>query len=217
RGRCNDRAVRRFCHRLHHAGVVVRSVGARASGCCAGSGARARSVLDRSRPGWFRILGPLWSSDRRHHDSSSIPEAAPEVAGHLRDRARRHRRIELVELDRPESAVPCSLDTISGFRVVDRRRLRAPDDYRTCRARNNGPDRPRQGRMSLPATMNVLAWITAANAALFMFGAMQHAGVAVGPFREPRIVPAAVVEAICGAALAYAAATLFRRTPAARR
>ena len=71
--------------------------------------------------------------------------------------------------------------------------------------------------MSLPATMNMLAWITAANVALFMFGAMQHAGVAVGPFREPRIVPAAVVEAICGAALAYAAATLFRRTPAARR
>ena len=65
--------------------------------------------------------------------------------------------------------------------------------------------------------MKVLAWITAANAALFVFGAVQHAGVAVSPFREPRIVPAAIVEAICGGALAYAAAALFRRTPAARR
>jgi hypothetical protein len=65
--------------------------------------------------------------------------------------------------------------------------------------------------------MNVLAWVTAANAALFVFGAVQHAGFAVGAFREPRIVPAAIVEGICGAALAYAAATLFRRTPAARR
>jgi len=64
---------------------------------------------------------------------------------------------------------------------------------------------------------NVLAWVTISNAALFMFGAVQHAGVAIGPFREPRIVPAAVVEAICGAALAYAATALFRRTPAARR
>jgi len=65
--------------------------------------------------------------------------------------------------------------------------------------------------------MTVLAWITGANAALFVFGAVQHAGVAVGSFREPRIVPAAIVEAACGAALAYAAAALFRRTPAARR
>ena len=71
--------------------------------------------------------------------------------------------------------------------------------------------------MSVSAIMNVLVWITAANAALFVFGAVQHAGIAVGPFREPRIVPAAVVEAICGAALAYAATTLFRRTTAARR
>ena len=62
-----------------------------------------------------------------------------------------------------------------------------------------------------------LAWITAVNAALFWFGAVQHAGIAVGPFHEPRIVPAAIVEAICGAALAYAAAALVRRTATARR
>lgn len=64
--------------------------------------------------------------------------------------------------------------------------------------------------------MNVLAWITTANAALFVLGAVQHAGIPVGPFNEPRIVPAAIVEVICGAALAYAATALFRRTPAAR-
>jgi hypothetical protein len=63
----------------------------------------------------------------------------------------------------------------------------------------------------------MLAWITATNAALFVFGAVQHAGIAVGQFREPRILPAAIVEAICGAALATAAAALFRRAPAARR
>ena len=62
-----------------------------------------------------------------------------------------------------------------------------------------------------------LAWITAANAALFWFGAAQHAGVAVGPFHEPRIMPAAIVEAISGAALAYAATALVRRTATARR
>ena len=62
-----------------------------------------------------------------------------------------------------------------------------------------------------------LAWITAANAALFWFGAVQHAGVAIGPFHEPRIVPAAIVEAICGGALAYAATALVRRTATARR
>ena len=65
--------------------------------------------------------------------------------------------------------------------------------------------------------MTLLAWITASNAALFLFGALQHAGVGVGPFREPRIVPAAIVETVCGVALAYAAVALFRRMPAAHR
>jgi hypothetical protein len=65
--------------------------------------------------------------------------------------------------------------------------------------------------------MTLLAWITASNAALFLFGAVQHAGVALGPFHEPRIVPAAVVETVCGLALAYAAVALFRGTEAARR
>ncbi len=35
-----------------------------------------------------------------------------------------------------------------------------------------------------------------ANAALFLFDAVQHAGVAIGALHEPRIVPAAIVEAV---------------------
>jgi hypothetical protein len=40
-----------------------------------------------------------------------------------------------------------------------------------------------------------------ANAALFFFGAIQHAGVALGPFHEPHIIPATIVETLCGLAL----------------
>ena len=47
----------------------------------------------------------------------------------------------------------------------------------------------------------VLGLIMVANAALFLFGAVQHAGVAIGPFHEPRIIPAAIVETICAIAL----------------
>ena len=65
--------------------------------------------------------------------------------------------------------------------------------------------------------VNVLTWITEANAALFVLGAVLHAGVAIGPLHEPRIELAAIVEATCGAALVYAARALFQRTTAARR
>ena len=46
-----------------------------------------------------------------------------------------------------------------------------------------------------------LVVIMACNAALFFFGALQHAGVAFGPFHEPPITPAAIVETICGLSL----------------
>ncbi|MGD1080702.1 MAG: hypothetical protein ABR881_20465 [Candidatus Sulfotelmatobacter sp.] len=49
-----------------------------------------------------------------------------------------------------------------------------------------------------------------ANASVFLFGAVQHAGVALGPFHEPRILPAAIVETICGLLLAGGAAALLR-------
>jgi hypothetical protein len=49
-----------------------------------------------------------------------------------------------------------------------------------------------------------------ANAALFFFGAVQHAGIALGPFHEPLIIPAAIVETLCGLGLLWGAITLFR-------
>jgi hypothetical protein len=48
-----------------------------------------------------------------------------------------------------------------------------------------------------------------ANAALFFFGSVQHAGVAIGRFHEPLIVPAAIVEAVCGLSLLWGAIALF--------
>jgi 4-amino-4-deoxy-L-arabinose transferase-like glycosyltransferase len=54
------------------------------------------------------------------------------------------------------------------------------------------------------------AWVMLANAALFFFGALQHAGIAVGPFHEPYIIHATIVEAICGLALLFGAVALFR-------
>jgi hypothetical protein len=40
-----------------------------------------------------------------------------------------------------------------------------------------------------------------ANAALFFFGGVQHAGVPVGRFHEPLIIPAAIVEILCALCL----------------
>jgi hypothetical protein len=39
------------------------------------------------------------------------------------------------------------------------------------------------------------------NAALFVFGGFKHAGVAIGPLREPVIIPATIVELLCAVAL----------------
>lgn len=47
----------------------------------------------------------------------------------------------------------------------------------------------------------VLGLLMILNAALFAFGAVQHVGVAIGAFHEPRIIPAAIVETICALAL----------------
>jgi len=55
----------------------------------------------------------------------------------------------------------------------------------------------------------LLGCVMTFNAALFFFGAIQHFGVAIGRFHEPRIIPAAVVETICGVALAWGAIRLF--------
>lgn len=50
------------------------------------------------------------------------------------------------------------------------------------------------------------------NAALFFFGGVQHAGVAIGRFHEPVIVPAAIVEAVCGICLLWGGIALFSRS-----
>ena len=55
-----------------------------------------------------------------------------------------------------------------------------------------------------------LAGVMIANAALFVFGAVQHAGLALGPFHEPTIIPAAVVETTCALALVWGAAAILR-------
>jgi hypothetical protein len=51
-----------------------------------------------------------------------------------------------------------------------------------------------------------------ANAAIFFFGGVQHAGITVGRFHEPVIVPAAIVEAVCGLCLFFGAVALFRNS-----
>jgi hypothetical protein len=63
----------------------------------------------------------------------------------------------------------------------------------------------------------LLELVVATNAALFFFGAVQHAGVALGPFHEPQIIPAAIVEAICGFALVWGVTALITKDWAGRR
>lgn len=58
----------------------------------------------------------------------------------------------------------------------------------------------------------LVAFLMIGNAALFLFGAIQHAGIALGRFHEPRIIPAAIVEAICGLSLLWGVAGLLRNS-----
>ncbi len=60
----------------------------------------------------------------------------------------------------------------------------------------------------------VAGLLMVANAGLFLFGAVQHAGVAVGSFHEPVIIPAAIVETLCGLCLLWGATALFRGSTA---
>jgi len=50
------------------------------------------------------------------------------------------------------------------------------------------------------------------NAALFVFGALQHAGVAIGSLHEPVIVPASVVEVLCAVTLSWGAAAVLKQS-----
>jgi hypothetical protein len=55
------------------------------------------------------------------------------------------------------------------------------------------------------------------NAAVFFFGGVQHAGLSVGRFHEPAIIPATIVEVFCGLCLLWGAIALFRSTRSAWR
>jgi hypothetical protein len=54
-----------------------------------------------------------------------------------------------------------------------------------------------------------LGCVMIANAALFFFGALQHAGFAIGRFHEPRIIPATIVESLCGLSLIWGVTAVF--------
>src|SRR5215470_6175304 len=57
----------------------------------------------------------------------------------------------------------------------------------------------------------LLGLVMIANAGLFVFGAVQHAGFAIGSFHEPHIIPAAIVESICALSLLVGATALVTR------
>lgn len=57
-----------------------------------------------------------------------------------------------------------------------------------------------------------LAVVTVCNAMVFFFAAVLHAGISIGRFHEPYILPATIVEVICGAALAWGAASILTRS-----
>ncbi|WP_219467188.1 hypothetical protein [Nonomuraea rhizosphaerae] len=65
----------------------------------------------------------------------------------------------------------------------------------------------------MDALRKALGALSAAYALVFFCGALLHAGLALGPLREPVIVPATVVETLCGAALAVGAYGALRPTP----
>ena len=56
-----------------------------------------------------------------------------------------------------------------------------------------------------------------ANAAVFVFGGLQHVGVAIGPLEEPIIIPASIVELICAAALVWGVFSIWRGAASAWR
>jgi hypothetical protein len=55
-----------------------------------------------------------------------------------------------------------------------------------------------------------LACLMALNASVFFFGAALHMGFLFGPFRQPRIFTAAIVEILCGLSLCWGTTAVFR-------
>ena len=63
----------------------------------------------------------------------------------------------------------------------------------------------------------LLAILMVGNAAIFLFGALQHAGIVIGSLREPVIVGATVVETLCALTLVWGAAAVLTGSPRAWR
>lgn len=61
----------------------------------------------------------------------------------------------------------------------------------------------------------LLAILMLGNAALFVFGAVQHGGFRIGSFQEPRIPPASIVESVCALALIVGAIAVLTAWPSA--
>ena|SRR5580658_1076296 len=55
----------------------------------------------------------------------------------------------------------------------------------------------------------LLEFVMITNAALLFLGAVQHSGLAIGSFHEPRIIPAAIAETLCGLSLVCGAAAVL--------
>lgn len=72
-------------------------------------------------------------------------------------------------------------------------------------------------RTTPTTTRTIIGSLAAVYAVLFFVGAVLHAGVAIplGPvvLTEPVIVPAVIVESLCGLGLAFAAYAIFARKP----
>jgi hypothetical protein len=56
----------------------------------------------------------------------------------------------------------------------------------------------------------LLAVVMISNAVVFFFAAVLHAGIALGPLHEPRIIPATIVEVICGISLTWGIFAVFK-------
>ena len=61
-------------------------------------------------------------------------------------------------------------------------------------------------------SIRLLELLMILNAVVFFAAAIEHAGVAIGRFHEPTIIPATIVEMICGASLAWGAAAIMLRS-----
>jgi uncharacterized membrane protein YfcA len=57
----------------------------------------------------------------------------------------------------------------------------------------------------------LLVSLMMANAALFVLGAVLHAGIRLGELQEPRIIPATIVESLCAITLFGGALAIFQR------